>query len=106
MSRRVLFKKKGQALPAQQDAQPTNPAVADEDILHWAIRTFFDQLFKVSVDDVSLSQVNANFATVASHIKSLHPDDRADLLKQTDLFVGRVRQHLEPVLLEWYKANK
>lgn len=105
-SKRILFKRKDQQPGTAADAPATNPAVADEDILHWSVRTFFDQLFKVSVDDVSIEQARSNFALVASHIKALSQEDRAEVLKQTDFFVGRVRANLEPVLVEWYKANR
>jgi hypothetical protein len=46
------------------------------------------------------------FDTVAKDIAVLDGDDRDELLKEVDTFIGRVRSHVEPLLSEWGAANK
>lgn len=91
-------------VPAPDASTGLPGPIEDQSITEWAIRTFFDQLFKVAIDEVPLEQALANFRVVSEEINSLDPDDRQQVIHQVDTFVGRVRQELEPVLTQWYRS--
>ena len=98
------FKKK--VAPAREGV-PTQPVTSDaEPLLANACRSFVASLVSVSTGQHSILHVRAVFDTVAKDIAVLDGDDRDELLKEVDTFIGRVRSHVEPLLSEWGAANK
>lgn len=92
---------------ASQGTGPSAGAASvpfDDELLQWAIRTFFDTLFKRSTDSITDAQAVAAFQLVVTSVSHLSADDRTELIRDMDFFVGRIKSHIEPVLTLWYSA--
>lgn len=85
-------------------SQASDPPAHEDELLQWAIRTFFDTLFKRSTDSITEEQALDSFKLVASSVAALSADDRTELVRDMDFFVGRIKSHIEPVLDIWYRA--
>lgn len=95
-------------LPSEVVVAPQSPRSTEsqEAIIEKGITLLFQQLFMVSLDEVSLEDLPQAFREYASQVKALPAEDKVAVVRAIDFFVGRVRQGIEPVLLEWYRELK
>ncbi len=90
----------------EPEVQETPSESSSVDLIERSINQFFEQLFAVSMDDATLAQARESFRPVVAEIKQLDADGREVTIRALDFFVGRVKQSIEPVLVEWYLAFK
>lgn len=93
-------------IQAPQTDQPTaeQQTALEDDLLQWAIRTFFETLFKKATDTITDAQVVEAFKVVVEQVVRLNADERTELIRDMDFFVGRIKANIEPVLCLWYRA--
>lgn len=83
---------------------PVDTSVAE--MTEKGITLLFQHLFMVSLDEVQLDSLPEAFKEYATAVKSMDADDKVEVIRSIDFFVGRVRQGIEPVLFAWYTALK
>jgi hypothetical protein len=95
-----------QSAQEEQEEQVLAQQDEPEDLVEKSITQFFDQLFAVSLDNATLEQAREAFQPTVAEIKKLDVDAQQATIRALDFFVGRVKQSIEPVLIEWYRTFK
>ena len=102
--KQTRFKRKEEYRAPEGSESESKVEAVQEDVLDWTVRSFFRSLLQLSSDELTMEQVRENFKLVVEQVKQCPVDEQEFILKQVDMYVGRVRINLEGVLREWYAA--
>lgn len=94
-------------LPPDEKAvqkQNDSGSIAPEAFIEEGVNLLFQSLFGVSLDEAPIDSLPRIFEDFATRVKALPQDDKEQVLRGIDFFVGRVKHGIEPVLREWYVA--